>query len=113
MVYNVDETDIEEDKSMLLHSLNRKSISEFNQWFNDMFEKVKVTDDESDTGYNAWIENNEVGECEKVALRDFGKAFEAKKVPEGFNYDSGSNNKWETVDSLKSLIKEHVDSNFN
>jgi hypothetical protein len=80
MVYNVDETDLEEDKSMLLHSLNGKSISEFNQWFNDMFEKVKVTDDESDAGYNAWIENNEVGEAEKVALRDFGKAFEAKKT---------------------------------
>ena len=41
------------------------------------------------------------------------KTFEAKKVPEGFNYDSGSNSEWETVESLRSLIKEHVDSNFN
>ena len=46
-------------------------------------------------------------------LNEFIKTFEAKKVPEGFNYDSGSNSEWETVESLRSLIKEHVDSNFN
>jgi UDP-N-acetylglucosamine 4,6-dehydratase len=46
-------------------------------------------------------------------LQDFIQAFNAKKVPEGFNYNSGSNLEWETVDSLKKLIKEHVDSNFN
>lgn len=36
----------------------------------------------------------------------------AKKVDEGFNYDSGTNSEWETIQSLKSLIKEHLDSNF-
>lgn len=46
-------------------------------------------------------------------LNEFIKTFEAKKVPEGFNYDSGSNSEWETVETLRSLIKEHVDSNFN
>lgn len=45
-------------------------------------------------------------------LNDFIKTFNAKKVPEGFNYDSGTNSEWETVESLRSLIKEHVDSNF-
>ena len=45
-------------------------------------------------------------------LDDFVLAFKAKKVPEGFNYNSGSNIDWETVDSLKKLIKEHVDQNF-
>lgn len=38
--------------------------------------------------------------------------FKAKKVVEGFNYNSGSNEDWETVDTLRSLIKEHVDANF-
>lgn len=38
--------------------------------------------------------------------------FKAKKVEEGFNYNSGSNEDWETVDTLRSLIKEHVDANF-
>ena len=46
-------------------------------------------------------------------LIEFIKKFEAKKVPEGFNYNSSNNSEWETVDSLRSLIKEHVDSNFN
>jgi UDP-N-acetylglucosamine 4,6-dehydratase (inverting) len=46
-------------------------------------------------------------------LNEFIKTFEAKKVPEGFSYNSGTNPEWETVESLKSLIKSHVDSNFN
>jgi FlaA1/EpsC-like NDP-sugar epimerase len=45
-------------------------------------------------------------------LNDFINKFNAKKVIEGFNYNSGSNTEWETVESLKALIKEHVDANF-
>jgi UDP-N-acetylglucosamine 4,6-dehydratase len=45
-------------------------------------------------------------------INDFIAAFGAKKVAEGFNYDSGTNTEWETVDSLRMLIKKHVDSNF-
>jgi hypothetical protein len=30
----------------------------------------------------------------------------------GFSYDSGTNHQWETVESLKKLIKSHVDPNF-
>jgi UDP-N-acetylglucosamine 4,6-dehydratase len=39
-------------------------------------------------------------------------AFNAVKVVEGFNYNSGTNTEWESVESLRSLIKEHVDVNF-
>jgi FlaA1/EpsC-like NDP-sugar epimerase len=46
-------------------------------------------------------------------LNEFIKTFNAKKVPKGFNYDSGSNTEWETVESLRLLINEHIDSNFN
>ena len=46
-------------------------------------------------------------------IYEFIKTFNANKVSEGFNYDSGNNTEWETVESLKALIKEHVDSNFN
>ena len=46
------------------------------------------------------------------SISEFISAFNASKVPEGFNYDSGSNSEWETVESLRILIKEHVDSNF-
>ena len=45
-------------------------------------------------------------------INDFITSFGAKKVVEGFNYDSGTNTEWETIDSLRTLIKEHVDSNF-
>lgn len=45
-------------------------------------------------------------------IDDFITSFGAKKVAEGFNYDSGTNTEWETINSLRALIKEHVDSNF-
>ena len=80
-IYNATETDTPADKAVLLHSLNGKSIQEFNQWFNKMFEKVKVKDEEDDTGYSSWIKNNKMDDDnEKVALSDFGRVFEAKKT---------------------------------
>lgn len=45
-------------------------------------------------------------------VQEFIKHFNAKLVPAGFNYNSGDNTEWETVTTLRQLIKEHVDSNF-
>ena len=45
-------------------------------------------------------------------LTDYIAHFKAKKVKEGFSYNSGENDKWETIESLRKLIKEHVDPNF-
>ncbi|MFK7832195.1 MAG: UDP-N-acetylglucosamine 4,6-dehydratase (inverting) [Winogradskyella sp.] len=45
-------------------------------------------------------------------IDDFTTEFKAKLVPQGFAYNSGTNTEWETVDSLRALIKEHVDPNF-
>lgn len=45
-------------------------------------------------------------------LNDFISTFKAKLVDQGFSYTSFQNNEWETVDSLRKLIIEHVDSNF-
>lgn len=45
-------------------------------------------------------------------LEDFIETFKAKRVEEGFQYNSGENSEWETVDSLRKLIVEHVDSDF-
>jgi len=36
----------------------------------------------------------------------------AEKVPFGFKYNSGTNTDWETIESLRALIVEHVDPNF-
>jgi len=44
---------------------------------------------------------------------DFLKHHKAVKVPFGFKYDSGTNTEWETVESLRELIIEHVDPNFS
>jgi UDP-N-acetylglucosamine 4,6-dehydratase/5-epimerase len=43
---------------------------------------------------------------------EYVKHFKAKPVPEGFSYSSGENHEWETVESLRKLIKQHVDENF-
>jgi UDP-N-acetylglucosamine 4,6-dehydratase (inverting) len=45
-------------------------------------------------------------------LAKFVEDKSAVKVPEGFYYNSGENMDWETVDSLRKLIKEHVDPEF-
>lgn len=45
-------------------------------------------------------------------LEDYIKTFNAKKAPLGFSYNSGDNDEWETVESLRTLIKEHVDPTF-
>ena len=80
-VYNSKENDISEDKAVLLHSLNGKSIKEFNKWFNKQFEKVKVNDDENDSGYGKWIKENEVSESnEKISLSELVLVFEKNKI---------------------------------
>jgi FlaA1/EpsC-like NDP-sugar epimerase len=48
----------------------------------------------------------------KWKLQDYIEHFQAKKVEMGFRYNSGENMEWETVDSLRKLIKEHVDASF-
>ncbi len=45
-------------------------------------------------------------------LSDFVQHFNAKLVENGFNYSSGHNSEWETVDSLRHLIKTHLYSDF-
>ena len=49
----------------------------------------------------------------KWSLSDFKQKFSAKKVEEGFAYNSGNNQEWETVETLRALIKEHVDPSFS
>jgi UDP-N-acetylglucosamine 4,6-dehydratase/5-epimerase len=46
----------------------------------------------------------------KWNLEEFILAFDAKKVKAGFSYNSESNTEWESVESLRRLIKQHVAS---
>ena len=42
----------------------------------------------------------------------FVKHFNAKLVDPNFSYNSGDNEEWETIESLRELMKIHVDPNF-
>ena len=48
----------------------------------------------------------------KWDMDEFTSNFGAVRVEEGFSYNSGNNQEWETVESLRELIKEHVDQTF-
>jgi len=45
-------------------------------------------------------------------LNDYIQHFNAKKVKEGFNYNSGENTEWLSVEKIRTLIKQHVDPEF-
>ncbi|NGP76682.1 UDP-N-acetylglucosamine 4,6-dehydratase (inverting) [Balneolaceae bacterium YR4-1] len=49
----------------------------------------------------------------RFKMEDFIEHFGAEKVEPGFCYNSGENSEWETIDSLRKLIKEHVDPTFS
>lgn len=42
-------------------------------------------------------------------MEEYSKKTGAKKVPQGFSYNSGENTEWETVESMRKLIKKHVE----
>ena len=45
-------------------------------------------------------------------LESFKKEFGAKNVSKTFSYNSGNNEEWETIESLRMLIKEHISPDF-
>lgn len=45
-------------------------------------------------------------------LSKYISEFNAVKVPEGFEYNSNQNDEWETPESLRELIRKHVDPSF-
>jgi UDP-N-acetylglucosamine 4,6-dehydratase/5-epimerase len=46
-------------------------------------------------------------------LEEFIKHFNAKKVPDGFCYNSGTNTEWLSVEDLRRLIVIYVDNSFS
>lgn len=45
-------------------------------------------------------------------LKDWMSEFNAKKVPEGFKYNSGTNTEWLSAEEIRNQIKIHIDPNF-
>ena len=72
-------SEIDDAKAQLLHKINGKPIDEFNHWFNEMFEKAKVRDDENDTGYGEWYRSDKDINNKKISLNEFGNEFEKIK----------------------------------
>ena len=68
-----------EGDKMLLKKLNGKSVRDFNKWFNEMFEKTKISDKENETGYGDWFKSEEEELDTVKSLNDFGKYFNNKK----------------------------------
>jgi UDP-N-acetylglucosamine 4,6-dehydratase len=46
-------------------------------------------------------------------IEEYIQNFKASRVVEGFSYNSGDNTEWENIESLRSLIKEHLYPNFD
>lgn len=44
--------------------------------------------------------------------KEYLKHFKAHEVEKGFQFNSKTNDKWETVESMRELIKKHIDPNF-
>lgn len=45
-------------------------------------------------------------------LQEWVSNFNATKVKQGFSYNSGDNTEWETVESIRTLIREHINTSF-
>ena len=46
-------------------------------------------------------------------MDEFLKVFQAEKVPEGYSYNSENNGEFLSVDQLRELIINNLDSNFD
>tara|TARA_B100001093_G_scaffold520080_1_gene612539 strand:+ start:7868 stop:8764 length:897 start_codon:yes stop_codon:yes gene_type:complete len=84
-VYDVEYTEIDTDNitdgdKELLNKLNNKSVKDFNKWFNNMFEKVKMKEGLNNEGYGEWFKSGDDISNEKAkSMNDFGRIFNKKK----------------------------------
>ena len=72
--------EINNENKLLLKNLEGKSAKEFNRIFNKLFEKVKVKDNDIDTGYGAWFcSNDDLNDEQITNMASMNKAFEKRK----------------------------------
>ena len=71
---------VKKDEKLLAQRLKGKSVKDFNIWFNKMFEKVKMKEDASNSGYETWFRSDEDVVDEKASsLGDFDRLFHNRK----------------------------------
>ena len=68
----------ESEQITLVKKLKKfKNVKEFNNWFNDVFDKIKINDD---VGYGKWFKSNDDLNNEKISnMSEMNNAFEKKK----------------------------------
>ena len=50
----------DDNEEVIKNALQSKTIKkDFNKWFNELFEKTKLEDDFSKSGYDDWLKSNE------------------------------------------------------
>ena len=75
-----EEYKITDSDKHILDSLKNKNITDFNKWFNKLFNKIKIHDNELDSGYNDWYKGESKNNNKQVNLSDFKDVFEKKRL---------------------------------
>tara|TARA_B100000674_G_C37932264_1_gene958545 strand:+ start:834 stop:1727 length:894 start_codon:yes stop_codon:yes gene_type:complete len=77
--YSYLNNNVKKDEKLLAKKLQGKSVKDFNNWFNKMFEKTRMKDNSSE-GYENWFRSEEDTVKEKASsLNDFDRLFRNKK----------------------------------
>ncbi|MET3874865.1 MULTISPECIES: UDP-N-acetylglucosamine 4,6-dehydratase (inverting) [Chitinophaga] len=71
-----------------------------------------ITSSDSYTTYDLGTYYAILPQVARWDLNDFIKQFNAVKVEEGFQYNSGQNTEWLSVEEIRALVKDHVDPTF-
>ena len=71
-----------------------------------------ITTSDSFTTYDLGSYYSILPQVPVFEMGDFLDHFKPVKIENGFNYNSGTNTEWLSVEQLRTLIRQHVDSNF-
>ena len=76
--YNADK---DEENELLIHKImTTKSTQEFNKWFNEQFNTMKISNDYEENGYGDWLNSSSSEEIVKCTdLNSMNKIMEEKK----------------------------------
>ena len=102
-----------EDHKLILNSLKKEN---FNEWFNDMFKKVKIVDKEHDSGYEDWLKsNNDIFDTTNIAKHDMDRVLHERKkycrdlvVKRGLEELGGGNSEYELSRNKPMLYSSKV-----
>jgi hypothetical protein len=68
------------DKDQLNKCVSSENKQDFNKWFNKLFNNMKVTDDNTDSGYAEWYHNYVDKPDPRIKLNEFDKEFNKLKT---------------------------------